>query len=66
MHLRAEDELSSNLISNSEPHPLGLKTFTLGQTAEQQFRPIVRVFPNSYVSEKKEIDLRGKKPLFLS
>ena len=38
----------------------------MGQTPEQQFKPIVRIFPNSYVSEKKEIDLRGKKPLFLA
>jgi hypothetical protein len=43
----------------------GIKTFQLGETPEQQFKPIVKVFPQNYVSEQKEIDLRGKKPLFL-
>lgn len=48
LHVKPQDELNHLLLSSSEPKNFGIKTYELGQTSEQQFKPTIRIFPNSY------------------
>ena len=38
------------LTSNNQTFSHGIKTFTNGPTPEQQFKPIVKIFPDLYTA----------------
>lgn len=60
-----QNQLGVGLQANHYPRPEGLRTFNHDPTAERTHKPSLKVFSDKYVSDQKEIDLRGKKPLYL-